>query len=119
MKNVGKRLDIDLEVIVSGNSNLMKDQRRQRFFEQWSRIRAEGVLKFGLKGTSLFSLGVFVPLSALQFFDDGILNGKRLLVRFVMSVIFGVILSAISWWTNEGRYKNILIDNRIRARETQ
>ena len=108
-----------MEVNVRGNRDLIKQQRRQRFFEQWSKIRAQGVVKFGLKGTTLFSLGVFVPLSALQFFDDGILNGKTLLIRFVTSVIFGVILSATSWWTNEGKYKDILIDNRIRARETQ
>ena len=118
MKSVGKRLDIDWEVSVRRNADLLKEQRRQEFFEQWSRVRAEGVFKFGLKGTTLFSLGVFVPLSALQFFDDGILNGKRLLIRFITCVIFGVILSAISWWTNEGRYKNILIDNRTRARQS-
>jgi hypothetical protein len=119
MKNVGKRRVIDSEVNVKGNKELIKEQRRQRFFEEWSKIRAGGVVKFGLKGTTLFALGVFVPVLVLEFFDDGVPTGKRLLVRFVMSVIFGVILSAISWWTNEGKYKNILIDNRIRARETQ
>ena len=118
MKSVGKRLGIDSEVSVRGNADLIKEQRRQRFFEQWSTIRAEGAVKFGLKGTTLFSLGVFVPVLANEFFDDAIPNGKRLLVRFITSVVFGVILSAVSWWTNEGKYKNILIDNRIRARET-
>ena len=98
-----------------GNSDLIKEQRRQRFFEQWSKIRAEGVIKFGLKVTTLFSIGVFVPVLVLEYFHDGIPDGKRLLVRFITSVIAGVILSAISWWTNEGKYKNILIDHRLRA----
>jgi hypothetical protein len=119
MKSVGKRLDIDSEVNVRGNPDLIKEQRRQRFFERWSKIRAEGPIRFGLKVTTLFSLGVFVPVSAIQFLEDGIPNGKRLLVRWITSVILGVILSAVSWWTNEGRYKNTLIDNRIRARESQ
>jgi len=119
MKSVVKRLDIDSEVNVRRNRDLIKEQRRQRFFEQWSKIRAEGVVKFGLKVTTLFSLGVLVPVLFLEFFDDGIPTGKRLLVRLMMSVIFGVILSAMTWWANEGKYKNILIDNRIRARETQ
>ena len=101
-----------------GNADLNKEQRRQRFFDQWSKIRAEGVGKFGLKVTTLFTVGVFVPVLAIEFFEDGVPSGKRLLVRFITSVVFGVILSAVSWWTNEGRYKNILIDNRIRARET-
>jgi cytochrome bd-type quinol oxidase subunit 1 len=105
--------------MVKGNADLIKEQRRQRFFDQWSRIRAEGVVKFGLKVTTLFALSVFVTMSVWEWLENGIADRKRLLVRFVMSVIFGVILSAISWWTNEGRYKNILIDNRIRARETQ
>jgi cytochrome bd-type quinol oxidase subunit 1 len=105
--------------MVKGNADLIKEQRRQRFFDQWSRIRAEGVFKFGLKVTTLFALSVFVTMSVWEWLENGIADRKRLLVRFVMSVIFGVILSAISWWTNEGRYKNILIDNRIRARETQ
>ena len=104
---------------MKGNADLIKEQRRQRFFDQWSRIRAEGVVKFGLKVTTLFALSVFVTMSVWEWLENGIADRKRLLVRFVMSVIFGVILSAISWWTNEGKYKNILIDNRIRARETQ
>jgi cytochrome bd-type quinol oxidase subunit 1 len=105
--------------MVKGNADLIKEQRRQRFFDQWSRIRAEGVVKFGLKVTTLFALSVFVTMSVWEWLENGIADRKRLLVRFVMSVIFGVILSAISWWTNEGKYKNILIDNRIRARGTQ
>jgi cytochrome bd-type quinol oxidase subunit 1 len=105
--------------MVKGNADLIKEQCRQRFFDQWSRIRAEGVVKFGLKVTTLFALSVFVTMSVWEWLENGIADRKRLLVRFVMSVIFGVILSAISWWTNEGKYKNILIDNRIRARETQ
>jgi cytochrome bd-type quinol oxidase subunit 1 len=105
--------------MVKGNADLIKEQRRQRFFDQWSRIRAEGVVKFGLKVTTLFALSVFVTMSVWEWLENGIADRKRLLVRLVMSVIFGVILSAISWWTNEGKYKNILIDNRIRARETQ
>ena len=104
---------------MKGNADLIKEQRRQRFFDQWSRIRAEGVVKFGLKVTTLFALSVFVTMSVWEWLENGIADRKRLLVRLVMSVIFGVILSAISWWTNEGKYKNILIDNRIRARETQ
>jgi len=118
MKNAEERLAIDSEVNVRENGNLIKEQRRQRFFEQWSKIRAEGAVKFGLKGTALFSVGVFVPVLFLEFFDNGVPSGKRLLVRFITSVIFGVILSAMSWWANEGKYKNILIDKRIRARET-
>ena len=104
---------------MKGNADSMKEWRRQRFFDQWSRIRAEGVVKFGLKVTTLFALSVFVTMSVWEWLENGIADRKRLLVRFVMSAIFGVILSAISWWTNEGKYKNILIDNRIRARETQ
>jgi hypothetical protein len=120
MKSVGKRLDIDSEVNVrgKGNADLIKEQRRQKFFERWSKVRAEGVVKFGLKVTANFSLSVSFAMLAIEFFQDDIPNGKRLLVRWITSVILGVILSAISWWTNEGRYKNILIDNRIRARES-
>ena len=103
---------------MKGNADLIKEQRRQRFFDQWSRIRAEGVVKFGLKVTTLFALSVFVTMSVWEWLENGIADRKRLLVRLVMSVIFGVILSAISWWTNEGRYKNILIDNRTRARQS-
>lgn len=102
-----------------GNADSIKEQRRQRFFEQWSRIRSEGVVKFGLKVTTQFSVSLFVIMLVVEWLQDGVADAKWLLVRFVMSVIFGVILSAISWWTNEGKYKNILIDNRIRARETQ
>jgi len=118
MKSVGKRLGIDSEVRVRGNADLIKEQRRQEFFEQWSRVREEGVFKFGLKVTTSFSLSVFVPLSMIDSWQAGIPTGKRLLVRWITCVISGVILSAIDWWTNEGKYKNILIDNRIRARDT-
>ena len=118
MKSVGKRLDIDAEVSVrGGNPDLLNEQRRQEFCERWLRIRAEGVFKFGIRVTTSFSLSVFVPLSVIDSLQDGIPTGKRLLVRWITCVVSGVILSAISWWTNEGRYKNILIDNRIRARE--
>jgi hypothetical protein len=103
---------------VRGNADLLNEQRRQEFFERWSRVRAEGVFKFGLKVTTSFSLSVFVLMSVMDFLQDGIPNGKRLLVRWITCVMSGVILSAISWWTNEGRYKNILIDNRIRPRDT-
>ena len=102
-----------------GNAGLLNEQRRQEFFERWSRVRAEGVFKFGLKVTTSFSLSVFVLMLVMDFLQDGIPNGKRLLVRWITCVISGVILSAMTWWTNEGKYKNILIDNRIRARETQ
>ena len=105
--------------MVKGNTDLIKEQRRQRFFEQWSKIRAEGVVKFGLKVTTLFAFSVFVTMTVWEWLEIGIADRKRLLVRLMMSVIFGVMLSAISWWTNEGKYKNILIDNRIRSRETQ
>ena len=119
MKNVGKRLVTNSEVNVRANADSIKEQRRQRFFEKWSRIRAEGVVKFGLKVTTHFSVSLFVIMLVVEWLQDGVADAKRQLVRFAMSVIFGVILSAISWWTNEGKYKNILIDNRIRARETQ
>ena len=105
--------------MVRGNADLIKGQRRQRFFEQWSKIRAEGAVKFGLKVTTLSTVGFFVPVSALQFFEDALPSAERLLLRLMTSVVSGVILSAMSWWANEGKYKNILIDNRIRARETQ
>ena len=101
-----------------GNAGLLNEQRRQEFFDRWSRVRAEGVFKFGLKVTTSFSLSVFVLMSVMDFLQDGIPNGKRLLVRWITCVMSGVILSAISWWTNEGRYKNILIDNRIRPGDT-
>src|ERR1044071_1485339 len=118
MKNVGKRLDIDWGGSVRGNAGLLNEQRRQEFFERWSRVRAEGVFKFGLKVTTSFSLSVFVLMLVMDFLQDGIPNWKRLLVRWITCVMSGVILSAISWWTNEGKYKNILIDNRIRPRDT-
>ena len=119
MKNVGKRLVTNSEVNVRANADSIKEQRRQRFFEKWSRIRAEGVVKFGLKVTTHFSVSLFVIMLVVEWLQDGVADAKRQLVRFVTSLIFGVVLSAISWWTNEGKYKNILIDNRIRARETQ
>ena len=118
MKSVGKRLDIDSEVAVKGNADLIKEQRRQEFFERWSQIRTGGVVKFGLKVTTSFSLSIFVLMAVMDFLQGGIPNGKRLLVRWITCVISGVILSAMTWWTNEGKYKNILIDNRLRARDT-
>ena len=100
-----------------GNLDLIKEHRRQEFFELWSRYRAKGAVKFGLKVTTLFSIGVLVPVLVIQFFEDQFPDRKTLLVRWISSVIGGVILSAISWWTNEAKYKNILINNRLRARE--
>lgn len=103
-----------------GKLDSFKEQRRrQKFVEGWSQIRAKGAFKFGLKVTTIFSLSVFVPVSAIEFFVDGIVNRKTLLMRLISSVVSGVVLSAISWWTSEGRYKNIMIDNRIRERESQ
>ena len=119
MKNAGKRLGIDSEVNVRRNANLKKERRREKFFEQWSKIRAEGAVKFGLKVTTNFSVSIFIAMAVMEFLKDGIPETKRLLVRVITTVIFGVILSAMSWWMNEGKYKNILIDKRIRARETQ
>ena len=119
MKNAGKRLGIDSEVNVRRDANLKKERRREKFFEQWSKIRAEGAVKFGLKVTTNFSVSIFIAMAVMEFLKDGIPETKRLLVRVITTVIFGVILSAMSWWMNEGKYKNILIDKRIRARETQ
>jgi hypothetical protein len=104
---------------VRGNADLKKEWRRQRFFEEWSKTRAEGAVKFGLKVTTHFSLWIFICMLVLESWQDDIADGKRLLQRCITTVIFGVILSAASWWENEGQYKNILIDNRLRARETQ
>jgi hypothetical protein len=119
MKNAGKRLGIDSEVNVRGNANSNKDRRREKFFEQWSKIRAEGAVKFGLKVTTNFSVSMFIIMAVMEFLKDGIPEAKRLFVRVGTIVIFGVILSAMTWWANEGKYKNIKIDKRIRAREAQ
>ena len=100
-----------------GNRDLIKEQRRQEFFELWSTVRAEGVLKFGLKVTASYALFVFVPITVMDSFQYGIPNGKWLLTRFLTCVAAGAGLTAIQWWTHEGKYKNILIDNRLRARE--
>ena len=97
---------------------LGRERKRQKFFEEWKKIRAKGVIKFGLKVTTIFSLSVFVPVAVIEILVDGTTpSGKRLFVRWISTVVAGVILTAISWWTNEGKYKNILIDNRIRTRE--
>ena len=99
------RLDVDS----------FKERRRQKFVAWWSHTRAKGPFKFVLKVTIAFSLLVFVPVSAIEFFVAGIANGKTLLVRSVGSVIVGIILSSYAWWANEGKYKNILTDTKIRA----
>ena len=104
---------------MKANANSKKDRRREKFFEQWSKIRAEGAVKFGLRVTTNFSVSMFIIMAVMEFLKDGIPEAKRLIVRLMTIIIFGVVLSAMTWWANEGKYKNIKIDKRIRAREAQ
>jgi hypothetical protein len=100
--------------------NLIRtESRRQKYIRWWSQVRAKGGLNFAWKVMVGLSLLFFVPVSAIEFFVDGVLDGRSLLVRAIGSVVVSIIISAVGWWGNEAKYKNIMIDERIRLTQDE
>src|SRR5689334_23289062 len=78
----------------------------QRTLEKWARERTGGQARFVFRTTLTFSL---LMLMTHDFLDGGI--G---LFSVVTTHLTGLVIGVVAWAVNESKYRNALIEGRIK-----
>jgi|SRR5215467_11256720 len=84
-----------------------KSKRFQRWLEKWARERTKGQARFVIRTTLAYSVLI---LMLNDFWDGGI--GFFTLVTTHLT---GIVIGFVAWNVNESRYKNALIEGRVKA----
>ena len=89
-----------------------KQRRERRALEWWERIRAKGKARCVIQTALTYSLtGVGLTSVVGHFFGSQGISLETVIVY----LFSGIVVGFDSWNTMEGKYKNALIDARVKA----
>lgn len=90
-------------------------RRKQSSLERWERIRAKGKARFVLHQALTWT----VFMTALRDVSDQIFEGggqvSNLRFHIVIYSLTGIFVGLFAWWSQEGKYKNALLNRRVQA----
>lgn len=90
-------------------------RREQRELKRWERLRAHGKTRFVLGAALVYGLTVAGTLDVIDnVFNDGA-KISTLLYHVVLYPVIGIGLAHVHWWDMEAKYKNALIEARVKA----
>jgi len=87
--------------------NSYNSRRDQRTLEKWARDRTGGQARFVFRTTLTFSL--------LMLMLHDLMDGGFGLFSVVTTHLTGIVIGFVAWAINEAKYKNALIEGRIKA----
>jgi len=94
-----------------------RERNKKKYLSWWLRKRSKGKFHFVWTTTLSSALLLFAPVVLVDYFIDGTLPLQEWTFWIPFSMLAGLIISFVLWWTNEAKYKNARIDARIKFPE--
>jgi hypothetical protein len=91
-----------------------RSRRKQRSLERWEQIRAKGKARFVVQSALTLSLTMVGATNVV----DHLFGSDQYpisLSRIIWYLLIGIVTGSAGWDTMEGKYKNALIDARVKA----
>ena len=100
-----------------GTFESWRERNMKNYLSWWSRKRSKGKFHFLWTTTLWSALMLLVPVALIGYFVDRDLQLQGWTFRIPFSLLGGLIISLVLWWSNEATYKNARIDARIKLNE--
>jgi hypothetical protein len=93
-----------------------RQRRTEQYLSWWSRKRSKGQFHYVLMTSLWMALALLLLVPLVEYIVNGDLMEKWTF-RLVFSLLAGLLMSLVSWWGNEAKYKNARIDAKIKLTE--
>ena len=92
-----------------------RSRRQLRSLERWERMRAQGKARFVFGGALAYGLTMAGIIDVIDNVFDGGTQFSTLLYYAIVYPVMGIVMAHVIWWDMEAKYKNALIQARVKA----
>lgn len=90
-----------------------RSRRQLRSLQRWEQIRAKGKARGVLQSALTYSITMIGAIDVYQHLFGT--QGSISLEKTIFYLLVGIVIGFDNWNTMEGKYKNALIDARVKA----
>src|SRR5262245_59921880 len=90
----------------------LRSRRQQRSLERWAQIRAKGKARLVLQQALTWTVVMSVVRDVTDQIVDGSSQVFSLRFHLIAYSLSGVFIGLFAWWSQEGKYKNAMLNRR-------